>query len=288
VRFQKTEGVGNDYVLVDVFDQRVSDPSALSRTISDRHRGIGSDGLLLIGPPRGAGAQASMRMFNADGSEGRMCGNGLRCVVRWLVESGHAPGPDVTVETAAGLRQGRVLADHRVELMMGVPDFSPQALPVRLPGDGRQPPELPLRESLGAAVAAELRADPDVGLCVSVGNPHLVLRVSDPAAVDLARHGAALERSPLFPEGTNVHFVALTGERRIEARPWERGSGATRACGTGAVAIAVVAMRAGWIEPGRVAIDMPGGELSVRWDGEGPAWLEGPARLPFSGEWRGT
>lgn len=288
MKFQKTEGAGNDYVLVDAFEQAIEDPSALSRAISDRHTGIGSDGLLLIGPPRGAGAQASMRMFNADGSEGRMCGNGLRCVVRWLVESGHARGPDVSVETAAGLRQGRVLDGRRVELMMGVPDFSPSSLPVRLPGDGRQPPELPLRESLGVAATAELRADPDVGLCVSVGNPHVVLRVADPAAIDLARHGGALERSPLFPEGTNVHFVAFSGERRIVARPWERGSGATRACGTGAVAIGVVAMRVGWLPAGRVAIEMPGGELSVRWDGEGPAWLEGPAHLPFTGEWRGT
>ncbi|HZM00150.1 MAG TPA: diaminopimelate epimerase, partial [Planctomycetota bacterium] len=155
----KTEGVGNDYVLVDAFDQRVDDPAGLSRLVSDRHRGVGSDGLLLIGPPRGAGAAASMRMFNADGSEGRMCGNGLRCVVRWLVESGHAAGPEVAVETAAGLRQGRLLGGDRVELMMGVPDFRPDALPARLPGDGRLPPELPLPQG----VAAELAADPDVG-----------------------------------------------------------------------------------------------------------------------------
>ena len=284
MRFQKVEGAGNDYVLVDAFDQRVDDPASFSRRISDRHEGIGSDGLLLIGPPAGPGAAAAMRMFNADGSEGLMCGNGLRCVVRWLVESGHAAGPDITVETASGPRLGRLLARDRVELMMGVPDFRPAALPVELPGDGRQPPELPL----GAQVAAELGADPDAGLCVSVGNPHVVLRVREPARVDLARHGSALERSPLFPAGTNAHFVALRGESRIEARPWERGSGATRACGTGAVGIAAVAMRAGWVPVGRVTIAMPGGELAVRWDGEGAAWLEGPARLPFRGEWRGT
>jgi diaminopimelate epimerase len=284
VRFQKTEGAGNDYVLVDVFDQQVGDPAALSRAISDRHCGVGSDGLLLVGPPRSPGAQASMRMFNADGSEGRMCGNGLRCVVRWLVESGRAPGPEVTVETAAGPRLGRLLGPQRVELRMDVPDFRPQSLPVRLPGDGRLPPELPLDPD----AAAELGADPDVGLCVSVGNPHVVLRVASPRDVDLPRHGGALERSALFPEGTNVHFVALRGRDRIEAVPWERGSGATRACGTGAVAIAVVAMRSGWMPAGRAAIEMPGGELSVRRDGEGPAWLEGPAHLPFRGEWSGT
>jgi diaminopimelate epimerase len=284
VRFQKVEGAGNDYVLVDAFEQQVRDPAELSRRISDRHRGIGSDGLLLIGPPRERSAAASMRMYNADGSEGRMCGNGLRCVVRWLVESGRAPGPELVVETASGPRRGRMLAPERVELEMGVPDFRPGSLPARLPGDGRHPPELPL----AAATRAELAADPDVGLCVSVGNPHVVVRVAEPRAVDLARHGRALETDATFPEAVNAHFVALRGERAIDAVTWERGSGATRACGTGAVAIAAVAVRAGWTAPGRLAIRMPGGELHVRWDDRREAWLEGPAHLPFAGEWRGT
>jgi diaminopimelate epimerase len=279
VRFVKIEGAGNDYVLVDVFEQRVPDPPTLARAVSDRHAGIGSDGLILVGPARGDG-DAAMRMFNADGSEGRMCGNGLRCVVRYLAEAGHARGPDLRVETASGVRVGRLLAPGLVEVEMGVPDFLPCEVPVDLPGDGHAPPELPLPE--------ELHADPDVGLCVSIGNPHVVVRVPDPDAVDLARHGPPLEHAPSFPEGANAHFIRLLSAERIAARTWERGSGATRACGTGAVAIAAIAVRMGWSPAGRLRVDMPGGALHVRWDGEGAAWLEGPARLPFRGEWSGS
>jgi diaminopimelate epimerase len=278
VRFVKIEGAGNDYVLADIFDQQLRDLPALARAVSDRHAGIGSDGLILVGPPRGDG-DAAMRMFNADGSEGRMCGNGLRCVVRYLAEAGRAAGPDVRAETAAGLRVGRVLDEGRVELGMGVPTFMPGDIPVDLPGDGSTPPELPL--------PASLRADPDAGLCVSVGNPHVVVRVPDPQTVDLARHGPPLERAPAFPEGANAHFVRVESDDRITVRTWERGSGATRACGTGATALVAVAVRMGWMPAGRVRVDMPGGTLHVRWNGRDEAWLEGAARLPFRGEWLG-
>ncbi len=283
MQFVKVEGSGNDFVLVDVFEQRVADPAALARAVSDRHRGIGADGLLLVGPPQGP-ADARMRIFNADGSEGRMCGNGLRCVIRYLAESGRAArggGPGaVVVETASGPRQGRMLGAGRVEIEMGIPDFRPGALPVDAAGDGALPPEVPLPDGLAA--------DPDRGFCVSVGNPHLVIAVRAPDEVDLPRHGAELSSSPRFAEGTNVHFVRVAGADRIEARPWERGAGATRACGTGAVAIAAVARRLRWLTAARVTVAMPGGELHVRWDGRGPAWLEGPARLPFRGEWDGS
>lgn len=278
MHFIKIEGAGNDYVLVNAFEERVGDPAALARAVSDRHRGIGSDGLILVGPPRGA-AVARMRIFNADGSEGRMCGNGLRCVIRWLVESGRATGPLVTVETAAGLRHGRLLSAARAEIDMGPPDFSPEAIPVLRAGDGSAPVELPL--------PAELGADPDAGFCVSIGNPHVVVRVAEPEAVDLPRFGGGIERSPELPDGANVHFLRLADAETIVARPWERGSGATRACGTGAVACAAVALRLGWLQAHRVAVQMPGGELHVRWSGHGSAWLEGPARLVFEGRWSG-
>jgi len=280
VRFVKVEGAGNDYVLLDVFEQAVRDPAALSRAVSDRHRGIGSDGILLVGPPQ-AGGVARMRIFNADGSEGRMCGNGLRCVVRYLVESGRAGGQElVRIETASGLRGGRMLGVGRVEVDMGVPDFRPASLPVLGSGDGSTPVEV--------ALPAGLDADPGAGFCVSIGNPHVVVSVRDPSAVALAVHGRALERSPLFPEGVNAHFVRLRGADHIEARTWERGSGETRACGTGAVSVVAVARRLGWLTAPRVTVTTPGGDLHVRWDGSGTAWLEGPARLPFRGEWDGS
>jgi diaminopimelate epimerase len=279
MHFVKVEGAGNDYVLVDAFDAPVEDPGALSRRISDRHAGIGSDGLLVVGPADGDGdAVARMRIFNADGSEGRMCGNGLRCVLRWLVETGRATGDgELTVLTASGPRSGRMLDSETAEVAMGVPDFLPTAVPVRAEGDGTAPPELP--------VPVGLHADPDAGFCVSIGNPHLVVRVPDPGAVDLPRHGAKLSSAEALGEGANVHFVRVLGPDRIEARPWELGSGATRACGTGAVAVVAVSQRLGWTNGPRTTVFMPGGELVVRWDGEGQAWLAGPARFPFSGEW---
>jgi len=282
VRFVKTEGAGNDYVLVETFSQRVDDPPALARRVSDRHAGIGSDGLLLVGPPDASTgappadaspAHARMRIFNADGSEGRMCGNGLRCVVRWLVEQERAPAGEVRVQTASGLRRGRPLPDGSVEVEMGEPQCARAAL--GLPGEG--PAQLPL--------PAGLRGDPPAAFGVSVGNPHLVLRVAAPEEEDLRAAGTQL--GALVPGGANVHLLAVRGPDALFVRPWERGSGATQACGTGAVACAVVARRQGWLEADTVRVRMPGGELRVRWSGAGPAWLAGPANLPFRGEWIG-
>ena len=290
MRFLKVEGAGNDYVLVDAFRERCANPSQLSIALSDRHTGVGSDGLLLVGPaPAHSPAAAEMRMFNADGSEGRMCGNGLRCVVRWLVREGRGRRGEVAVQTAAGLRRGRLLSDAgdgRVEVSMGQPSFHPEDIPARLPGDGQRPAVLELPPELGLAGSE--------GYAVSVGNPHVVVRVSDPAALDLARCGQALERHPAFPDGVNAHFVALHeapaqadghSAAWFEVRPWERGSGATRACGTGAVAVSAVARALSWSVAQSYLVEMPGGRLGVRFDSAGEAWLIGPARLVFQGEW---
>jgi diaminopimelate epimerase len=217
-----------------------------------------------------------MRIFNADGSEGLMCGNGLRCVMRWLHDTGRVAGSRLAVETASGLRRGQVSADGSVEVEMGLPVFLPEAIPVRAEGD---PPEVPL--------PAGLTSDPDVGFCVSIGNPHVVVSVSDPETVDLAAVGPALERSELFPERVNVHVVGRreSASGVLVVRTWERGSGATRACGTGAVAVAAVARRVGWVEGDVTTVVMPGGRLTVTWDGTGPARLAGGAQLVFTGEW---
>ncbi len=283
-RFTKVEGAGNDYVLVDVFDVDAGgepqDPSALARAVSDRHRGVGSDGLILVGPPMGDdGAVASMRIFNADGSEGRMCGNGLRCVMLYLKRAGRALGDELTVETAAGLRRGRLLAEG-VELDMGQPDFAPAALPLDV-----EAALAPDGEAASVSVPPALGADPDRAWCVSVGNPHAVVRVPRPEAVDLARHGPEIAEADCFPEGANVHFIAPAGDDHWVACTWERGSGATRACGTGAVAVAAVVRERGWSHGDRITVSMPGGDLSVRFDEAGTASLMGPARLVFDGTW---
>ena len=279
--FCKVEGAGNDYVLVDEFARSVAAPAALARAMADRHRGIGSDGLLLVGPATDAGADARMRIYNADGSEGLMCGNGLRCVVRWLVERGHASGPHVRVETAAGLRVGERMDDGRVRLSMGEPRFSPEAIPVRAPA---APDGGPTRIPVPAALAALDRE----AYCVSVGNPHVIVRLEHLDDADLAAYGTALQDGGAFPEGVNVHLVGPLRGDVLPARPWERGSGATRACGTGAVAVAAVARRLGWVHGDRVRVAMPGGELEVDWPGRGDAALIGPARLVFDGVWSDT
>jgi diaminopimelate epimerase len=276
VRFVKIEGAGNDYVLVETFSQRVDQPAQLARLVSDRHVGIGSDGLILVGPPdssAGSAAHARMRIFNADGSEGRMCGNGLRCVVRWLVEQGRAPAAGALVQTASGPRRGQPLSDGRWEIELGEPDFTARAL--GLPGAETEDARLPLPPGL--------HGDPPLAFGVSVGNLHLVLRVAAPESEDLRAAGETL--GALVPGGANVHLLALRGEDELFARPWELGSGATQACGTGAVACAVVARRQGWLAADTVRVRMPGGELRVRWSGAGAAWLAGPARIPFHGEW---
>ena len=277
--FVKVEGAGNDYVLVDATTQDVPHPGALSVAVSDRHRGVGSDGLLLL-EDGGEDFAASMRIFNADGSEGRMCGNGLRCVVRYLVEQGRAPAESVPVWTAAGPRSGRLLTKNEVEIGMGVPSFDPAEVPV----DARPGPD----GLVALPVSEAWRADPEVAFAVSVGNPHLVVRQRDPAAVDafdLAEHGARLGDDPRLTEGANVHAVAEVGSDHLHVRPFERGSGLTRACGTGAVAVAVVAACLGWVEGDTFRVDMPGGSLGVRWSGSGEAFLRGPAQLAFQGVW---
>lgn len=280
MRFTKVEGAGNDYVLVDETKRAVENPGELSRKLSDRHLGVGSDGLLLLGPADGS-SDASMRIFNADGSEGLMCGNGLRCVVRYLHERWGLSADELSIRTAAGLRRGRREADGSIWACLGEPDFSPAALPLALPGDGRQPAEHPLPDEL---LESGDRPDPDVAFAVSIGNPHLVVCLADPARADLELWGRTLQASPLLAAGANVHLVSRPSGRRLTARPYERGSGATRACGTGAVAIAAVARRLGWVNDDEVMVSMPGGELPVRWPGSGEAWLGGSASLVFDGE----
>jgi len=273
VRFVKVEGAGNDYVLV---EGPVADPASLARRVSHRHLGVGSDGLLLMGPA-GDGQHASMRIFNADGSEGLMCGNGLRCVVRWLVERRGVSDDVLSVLTASGPRRGRIGSDGRVSVSMGEPSFVPEQIPARLAPGPAGPPELPL--------PPELAVDPPLAYAVSTGNPHLVLRVADVDALDLPALGSRLQADPRLPKGANVHLVQREGAARLRVRPFELGSGATLACGTGAVAVVAVARALGWVDQDEVTVAMPGDVLAVRWSGQGEAWLTGPARLVFDGEW---
>lgn len=291
-------GISNDYVYVDCFKQSLDgvDLPALSREVSDRHRGIGSDGLILIAPPSpGVKADVRMEMYNADGSRGEMCGNGIRCVAKYAVDYGllrsgaggatsAAVVASLLVETDRGVlgvtafrgSDGRV---ERVRVDMGAPILRPRDIPVELPGERcvRHPLEVG-----GRRFALT---------CVSMGNPHVVLFVDDLAGIDLPRLGPLFERHPLFPKRVNVHFAQVHSRSEATMRTWERGSGITMACGTGACAVLV----AGVLED-KLARDatlhLPGGDLRIEWpegeNGRASVFKTGPAVEVFSGVWRGA
>jgi diaminopimelate epimerase len=275
MRFVKMQGCGNDYIYLDGFrEQLPADLAALARRVSDRHFGIGSDGLIVILPPTGPGTDARMRMWNADGSESEMCGNGLRCVGKLLYESGLARREDLRVETGAGVlglhltvEGGRV---PRVRIDMGAPRFRPEEIPVDLPG----PEALDVPIAVGGA---EFRMS-----CLSMGNPHAVIQVEGIEAFPVARHGPLIENHPLFPRRTNVEFVEVRGRHEIRLRTWERGAGETMACGTGACAAAVAGIRRGLLES-PVTVRVNGGDLTIRWTPGGSVTKEGPAVTVFEG-----
>jgi diaminopimelate epimerase len=279
MRFTKMHGLGNDYVYVSLFDQTVpGDPAALARAVSDRHLGIGSDGLILIGPSERADAR--MRMFNADGSEGEMCGNGVRCVAKYVHDHGLAPRSRVTIETGRGVltldletRAGKV---DRVRVDMGAPILDSARIPTSLPGD-------PPRDA-----AIELAGTPLAVTAVSMGNPHAVVYVADVAAVPLEIWGPALERQAAFPARVNAHFVQVIAPGEVRMRTWERGSGITLACGTGACAVAVAGVLTGRTGR-RLLAHLPGGDLELEWpDDQASVFMTGPATEVYSGDWPGA
>jgi diaminopimelate epimerase len=282
LRFTKLHGLGNDYVYISVFDQQVADAPALARAISDRHRGVGSDGLILVGPPATPGADVRMLMYNADGSRGQMCGNGIRCVAKLAYERGWARRNPLRVQTDAGVLTLELQRDaqdrvQRVRVDMGAPLLAAREIPVAL---DRALVDVPLVPALPGAAAGALRMT-----CVSMGNPHAVFFVADVAAVPLADWGPQIERHPLFPERVNAHFVQVLGATRVRMRTWERGSGVTQACGTGAAAVCVAGVLTNRT-PRAITAELPGGELELDWDADsGHVFKTGPATEVFSGEW---
>ena len=285
MKFTKMHGAGNDYLYIDArdHDDFSTDWSQLSRSMSDRHFGVGSDGIILI---EDSGiADLKMRMFNADGSESEMCGNGIRCFAKYAIDRGLAtPGADgIEVETLAGIRtvvpiyDGDRITGARVA--MGKPLLEPGDVPVILdPASGY--PKGPVTGYPLAVDSLELSLS-----FVSMGNPHAITFIDQPVGgFPLHTIGPMVEHHSIFPNRVNFETVNITGPGAMTARVWERGSGETMACGTGACAIAVAAQLLG-IADGRVDITLPGGTLSIDWDGEGEVYLEGPAEEIFSGKW---
>ena len=277
MRFTKMHGAGNDYLYVDGRVQERNWP-ALSAAMSDRHTGVGSDGLIVLMPSDAADLR--MAMFNADGSEGKMCGNGIRCLVAFAMDRGMVPKDRerVHVETLSGMRWVEPVWDNgrfgAAVVGMGEPILNAEDVPVVAPGH-ETVLDYPLRVD-----GQDFRIS-----CVSMGNPHAVAFLDRPVAdVRLHEIGPVVENHPMFPEQVNFEIAQVVDDGRIEARVWERGSGLTMACGTGACAVAVVGRiqsRTG----DRVAVALPGGDLTITWPGSGEVVMEGPVATVFEGEW---
>jgi len=278
LQFSKYQGLGNDFLMLDGRDAPSTDfcfaltPERI-QLLCDRRFGVGADGVILALPPR-EGGELRMRIFNADGTEPEMCGNGIRCLARFLADSdGDLPGRQWQIETLAGPIVPLLEEGGTIRVDMGIPLLEPEAVPTTL---SVGPAGLPQGE---LEVAGERLAVAAAGM----GNPHVVIPVADVAAVDLDRLGAALEVHPAFPAKTNVHFVQALSPTHLVMRVWERGAGPTLACGTGACATLVACHRLGLAER-RARLDLPGGPLEIAWDGDsGHLFMTGPAEAVFDG-----
>lgn len=272
VDFLKMHGLGNDFL---VFDVPADAPSGSLdsdklRALADRHTGIGFDQALLLEPPRDAHSRVFYRVFNADGSEVAQCGNGARCIAALMVARRPELGPEVTLQSAAGTVVARVRSDGLVSVDMGIPNFSPESLPMNAT---REAPQYSLDVD---------GTDVEFG-AVSMGNPHAVVAVSDVKAAPIARFGPSIEAHPRFPQRTNVGFMEIVTRSHIRLRVYERGVGETRACGTGACGAVAVGRKRGELDA-EVRVDLPGGAATVSWDGPGShLWLTGPAETVFTG-----
>lgn len=350
MKFTKMHGIGNDYVYVNCFCETVEHPEEVARAVSDRHFGIGSDGLILIKPS--SEADFEMEMYNADGSKGKMCGNGIRCVAKYVYESGLTDKTELRIATGSGVRGLRLQVEGgavtQVCVDMGSPILAPEQIPVvpsRLTagcgtraadaGRGDGTPEMSAdagrgdwtpevsADAVGGARTPEVSADagrgdgtPEVSAdavegagsqesarcravvdrvitvagrdyrmtAVSMGNPHCVVPVDDVEGLAIEMLGPCFERHPAFPERVNTEFIRVLDRRTVRMRVWERGSGETLACGTGACAVAVACILNGWTED-EVTVRLQGGELSVRWDrARNTVYMTGPATTVYHGE----
>lgn len=279
MHFIKMHGIGNDYIYVDEFLYKApADIGDAAHLASDRHTGIGGDGLILIQPSQIA--DCKMRMFNADGSEGRMCGNAIRCIARYMLERHPeiCPGDTVRIETLSGIKIVTAQRDAEgkpsmLRADMGAPGLSPESIPVLT----ATPQDLSI----------EVPGFSGRGVCVSMGSPHIVFFIdSDPSELDIAHIGPAIESHSLFPERVNVEFVQMQPDGSLKMRVWERGSGETMACGTGACATAVAAMLKGRTPQRTATVHLRGGDLIIEWNPDNNrVYMTGPAALVFEGEW---
>ena len=302
MRFIKMHGIGNDYVFVNGFEQSVDDPAVLASKIADRHYGVGGDGLILVLPPeQNNGAHVRMRMFNADGSEAEMCGNGIRGVCKLAHDHGLCDANPMLVQTGNGVLTLRYTIDpngkvDQVTVDMGNPVLEAANVPVRL--EGLAPTSHVIDHPIFGLVdwnqttpanwyEAAINAYDDIKMtCVSMGNPHAVIYCDNLDEVPIESVGRVLETHPMFPNRVNVHFVKIRTPNEITMRTWERGSGRTLACGTGASAVCVAGVLTGRTQRDLLA-HLPGGDLTLQWrENNDHVLMTGPATEVFTGDWR--
>ncbi len=267
--FTKMHGAGNDYIYVNCMTEMLENPGQTAVELSDRHFRIGGDGLVLICPSERA--DAKMRMFNIDGSEGKMCGNAIRCVAKYLYDKGIVMKNPMTIDTLSGVKTLSLTVEGDkvvcVTVDMGAPILEPERIPVNLPG------ERIVSQPMGE----------DVITCVSMGNPHCVVFCDEVASLPLTDIGPAFEHAPVFPEGVNTEFIKVHDSRTLEMRVWERGSGETMACGTGACAAVVAAVLNGYCRMNEdVLVHLRGGDLTIRYTEE-TVYMTGGCEIAFEG-----
>ena len=274
MKFTKMQGIGNDYVYVNCFQENIENPSEVSRRISDRHFGIGSDGLILI--KTSEKADFEMEMYNADGSQGAMCGNGMRCVGKYVYDYGLTDKTRISVDTKSGIKYLDLTVENKkvklVRVNMGAPVLEPKSIPMVYEGE--------------RVISQPFNVGQDIYeiTAVSMGNPHAVVYMENVKNLPLEEIGPKFEKHPAFPESVNTEFVRVIDRRTVEMRVWERGSGETLACGTGACAVAVASVLNGYTED-EVTVRLLGGDLKIFWDRtENLVYMTGPAEVVFEGE----
>lgn len=274
MKFTKMHGIGNDYVYVNCFEESVKNPAEVSKFVSDRHFGIGSDGLILISPS--AIADFRINIYNADGSQAEMCGNGIRCVAKYVYDYGLTDKTEISVETLAGIKYLRLQVENgkvaSVEVNMGAPILEPKEIPVAV------------EESPVVNVPVEVKGKIYHMTCVSMGNPHAIIFMNNVKDLDIAAIGPYFENHTVFPKRTNTEFVEVLDRNTVNMRVWERGSDETLACGTGACATTVACILNDKTE-NEVTVHLLGGDLKIRWDREAnQVYMTGPATVVFDGE----
>ena len=274
INFTKMHGIGNDYVYVDGFKEKIPNPNAFSEFISDRHFGIGADGLVMILPSEKA--DFKMRIFNADGSEAKMCGNATRCIGKFVYEAGYTAETNITLETLSGIKH----------LKLNVEDGNVTSVEVNMGKAILVPKEIPVLSDLNLFIKQPIIIDDKKYevTCVSMGNPHAVIYCDDVDHLPLEAIGPKFEFNPLFPDRINTEFVQVINDNTVKMRVWERGSGETWACGTGACAVAVSSVLNGYCKQGEeITVQLRGGNLKITYQEDGTVLMKGPATKVFDG-----